>query len=52
VKHRRNFAIELKRQIVEELLSEAGTPAQLIRRYEIPFGLLCHWKEQYSTMSL
>ena len=48
MKHRRNFAIELKRQIVEELLSGAGSPAQLIRRYEISSGLLYHWKEQYA----
>lgn len=48
MKHRRNFAIELKRQIVEELLSGASTPAQLIRRYEISSGLLYHWKEQYA----
>jgi len=48
VKHRRNFPIELKRQIVEELLSGVSTPAQLIRRYEISSGLLYHWKEQYA----
>jgi transposase len=48
MKHRRSFAIELKRQIVEELLSGVSTPAQLIRRYEISSGLLYHWKEQYA----
>ena len=48
MKHRRNFPIELKRQIVEELLSGVSTPAQLIRRYEISSGLLYHWKEQYA----
>jgi len=48
MKHRRSFAIELKRQIVEELLSGMNTPAQLISRYEISSGLLYHWKEQYA----
>ena len=48
MKHRRHFASELKRQIVEELLSGVSTPAQLIRRHEISSGLLYHWKEQYA----
>ncbi len=48
MKHRRNFPIDLKRQVVEELLSGISTPAQLIRRYEISSGLLYHWKEQYA----
>ena len=48
MKHRRSFAVELKRQIVEELLSGMSTPAQLTRRHEISSGLLYHWKEQYA----
>jgi transposase len=48
MKHRRVFAVELKRQIIEELLSGMSTPAQLTRRYEISSGLLYHWKEQYA----
>ena len=48
MKHRRSFAVELKRQIIEELLSGMSTPAQLTRRYEISSGLLYHWKEQYA----
>ena len=48
MKHRRSFAIELKCQVVEELLSGMSTPAQLMRRYEISSGLLYHWKEQYA----
>jgi len=48
VKHRRSFPIELKRQIVEELLSGVSSSAQLTRRYEISSGLLYHWKEQYA----
>ena len=48
MKHCRVFAVDLKRQIVEELLSGMSTPAQLTRRYEISSGLLYHWKEQYA----
>jgi transposase len=48
MKHRRSFATDLKRQIVEELLSGVSTPAQLIRRHEISSSLLYHWKEQYA----
>ena len=48
MKHRRSFPIDLKRQIIEELLSGVSTPAQLIRRHEISSGLLYHWKEQYA----
>jgi transposase-like protein len=48
MKHQRSFAVELKRQVVEELLSGISAPAQLIRRYDISSGLFCHWKEQYA----
>lgn len=48
MKHKRNFPIDLKRQVVEELLSGVSTPAQLMRRYEISSGLLYYWKEQYA----
>jgi transposase len=46
MKERRRFSTELKRQVVEELLSGASTPAQLMRRHELSSGLLYHWKEQ------
>jgi len=48
MKHRRKFSVELKRQVIEELLSGMSTPAQLIRRHEISSGLLYHWREQYA----
>jgi transposase len=48
MKQRRRFSIELKRQVVEELLSGVSTPAQLMRRHDISSGLLYHWKEQYA----
>jgi len=44
MKHRRIYAVEIKNQIVEELLSGMSGPAQRIRRYEIFFGFLYHWK--------
>jgi transposase len=43
----RKFSIELKRQIIEELLSGTSSLAQLTRRHEISSGLLYHWEEQY-----
>jgi transposase len=48
MKQRRRFSNELKRQVVEELLSGVSTPAQLMRRHDISSGLLYHWKEQYT----
>ena len=48
MKQRRKFSNELKRQVVEELLSGVSTPAQLLSRHEISSGLLYHWKEQYA----
>jgi len=48
MKERRRFSIELKRQVVEELLSGVSTAAQLMRRHELSSGLLYHWKEQYA----
>ena len=48
MKQRRRFSVEIKRQVVEELLSGLSTPAQLTRRHEISSGLLYHWKEQYA----
>lgn len=48
MKHRRSFPIDLKRRIVEELLSGVSTPAQLIRRHEGSSGLLYHGKGQYA----
>jgi transposase-like protein len=48
MKQRRRFSVEIKRQVVEELLGGLSTPAQLMRRHEISSGLLYHWKEQYA----
>jgi transposase len=44
----RSFKSDFKRQVVEELLSEVSTPAQIVRKYEISSGLLYHWKKQYA----
>jgi transposase len=48
MRQRRGFSNELKRQIVEELISGASRPAQLCRRHEIAPSLLYHWKKQYN----
>jgi transposase len=45
--NRRSFSLELKRQVVQELLSGESTPAQLCRRHDIVSSLLYHWKVQY-----
>jgi transposase len=44
----RNFSLEFKRQVVEELLSGESRPAQVCRQYNITPSLLYHWKKQYS----
>ncbi len=41
---RRRFTATFKRQVVEEVLSESSTLAQLSRRYDISSGLILHWK--------
>jgi len=48
MRNQRNFSLEFKRQIVEELLSGESRPAQLCRRYNISSSILYHWKKQYS----
>jgi transposase len=48
MRNRRNFSLEFKRQVVEELLSGESRPAQLCRRHNISASLLYHWKKQYS----
>ena len=47
MRQQRNFSIEFKRQVVEELISGVSRPAQLCRRYDIVPSLLNHWKKQY-----
>jgi len=48
MRNQRSFSLELKRQVVEELLSGESRPAQLCRRYNISSSVLYHWKKQYS----
>lgn len=48
MRNQRNFSLEFKRQVVEELLSGQSRPAQLCRRYSITSSVLYHWKRQYS----
>ena len=49
---RRRFTATFKRQVVEELLSESSTLAQLSRRYDISSGLILHWKKRYEEGGL
>jgi len=44
----RKFNLEVKRQVIEELLSGQSRPAQLCRRHNITSSLLYYWKRQYS----
>jgi len=48
MKNQRNFSVEFKRQVVEEVMSGESRPAQICRRYNISSSLLYHWKRQYS----
>ena len=44
---RRSFTPEFKRRVVEESLSGVTTPAQLVRKYNISWGVLYRWKKRY-----
>jgi len=44
---RRKFSATFKRQVIEELLSQNSTLAQLSRRYDISSGLILHWEKRY-----
>jgi transposase-like protein len=48
MRNQRSFSLEVKRQVVEELMSGESRPAQLCRRYNITSSVLYHWKRQYS----
>jgi transposase-like protein len=48
MRNQRSFSLELKRRVVEELMSGESRPAQLCRRYNITSSVLYHWKRQYS----
>ena len=48
MRRQRQFSIEFKRQVVEELISDSSRPAQICRRYNIVPSLLDHWKKQYN----
>lgn len=49
---RRRFTSDFKRSVVEQLLSEVASPAELCRRYNIASGQLYTWKKQYSNGKL
>ncbi|OFZ55435.1 MAG: hypothetical protein A2328_03415 [Bdellovibrionales bacterium RIFOXYB2_FULL_36_6] len=52
MKPKRKFSKEYKRQIVEELVSQTSTLAQLSRRHNLSSGLILGWKKQYATGKL
>jgi transposase-like protein len=52
MKERRIFTPEFKRRVVEESLSGFSTPAQVVRKYGISWGLLSHWKKRYGLGKL
>jgi transposase-like protein len=43
---------DFKRPVVEQLLSETASPAELCRRYNIASGQLYTWKKQYADGKL
>lgn len=49
---RRRFSEGFKRQVVEELLSERSSLAQLSRRHDISSGLIVHWRKRYEEGKL
>jgi transposase-like protein len=48
MRNQRNFSLELKRPVVEELLGGQSSAAQLCRRHNISSSLLYQWNKQYS----
>jgi transposase len=48
----RRFTQDFKRSLIEQLLSEAATPLELCRRYNISSGQLYTWKRQYAQGKL
>ncbi len=45
----RRFTQDLKRSLIEQLLSETVGPAELCRRYNLSSGQLYTWKRQYAA---
>lgn len=52
MKPKRKFSKEYKRQIVEELVSQTSTLAQLSRRHSLSSGLILGWKKHYAAGKL
>jgi transposase len=48
----RRFTQDFKRSLLEQLLSETSTPAELCRRYNISSGQLYMWKRRYAQGKL
>jgi transposase len=52
MKDRRSFTPEFKRRVIEEYLSRVSTPAQIIRKHNISWNMLCNWKKRYALGKL
>jgi len=48
----RRFTQDFKRSLIEQLLSDAATPLELCRRYNISSGQPYTWKRQYAQGKL
>ncbi len=44
---RMKYPTALKRQVVEELLSENSSMGELSKRYEVSKSIIFYWREQY-----
>jgi transposase-like protein len=52
MRQQRIVSNDLKRHMIEELISGASRPTQLCRRHEIAPSLLYHYKKQYNLGKL
>ncbi|GMT42969.1 MAG: hypothetical protein IEMM0002_1380 [bacterium] len=49
MKNRRKFTNSFKREVVEEILSNVSTRAQICRRHEISSSVVKRWEEKYAA---
>jgi len=48
MRNQQRFSPELKRSVIEEILSQTSTAARICRRHNISSGLLYDWEKQYA----
>lgn len=44
----RNFSIEFKKKIIEQLDSKLTTIAEIVRNYNVSSASVCKWRQKYS----